>query len=156
MSTELTVVDTDTRLGAIKREAHWSIVIAATGGGLTFTWLGHLMEWTPLNFAVHGVTGAVGGYLVGTGVARLITGTRVRAIARRYLKVGLGNRIVASGIRSMFGIAAFALSYLWAIGFDTSLITSIQPEMIGVVVPIFVWLFIFVVSIGGRLVRAAR
>jgi hypothetical protein len=156
LASELTVLDTDTRLGALKRESHWSIVIAATGGGLTFTWLGHLMEWTPINFAVHGAAGVVGGYLVGTGVARLITGTRVRPITRRYSNVGLGNRIVSSAIRSIAGIGAFALSYLWAVGFDTSLITTVEPQMIGVIVPIFVWAFVFLVSVGGHLVRAAR
>jgi hypothetical protein len=156
MSHQLTALDKDTRLGALKREAHWSIVIAATGGGLTFTWVGHLMQWTPLDFLIHGAAGIAGGYLVGTGIARLITGMRVRPLVRRYENVGLANRIVASAIRCGFGIGAFALSYLWAIGFDTSVMTLLQPQMIGVIVPIFVWGFVFAVSIGGRLVRAAR
>lgn len=155
MSNELTIIETDTRLGALKQQGHWSIVVAATGAGLTFTWLAHLMTWTPLGFAIHGVAGAVGGYLVGTGISRAIIGARVRRLSHLE-RVTTTNRVIASGLRLFFGAALFYLSYLWAVGIDLALPTTLDPAMIGFVAPVGIWVVILGVALGGRIVAAMR
>lgn len=158
MSNELTVIDTDTQVGALKQEAHWTMVLAATGGGLTFTWIWHLMQWTPLNFAVHGVAGAVGGYLVGTGLSRALTGVRARPYLRRYEPVSNANRVIASGIRLGAGGLLFYLSYLWAVGFHIPGAGGLafDPAMLGAVIPVGFWVLILFMSLGRGILRAAR
>lgn len=156
MSNSLTVIDTDTRIGALKREAHWALVIAATGGGLAFTWLWHLMAWTPLGFAIHGVAGAAGGYLVGSGVARALTGVRARPWLRRYEAVTTGNRVVASGLRLVVGAAFFYASYLWAVGLNVSTSFVFDPALLGAVLPFAIWAFIIFVAVGQNALKAMR
>ena len=156
MSNEVAIIDTDTQLGALKREAHWALVVASTGGGLTFAWLAHVLDWTPLAFAVHGVAGALGGYLVGTGIARALTGLRVRPWAKRYELVTTGNRVVASGMRVLVGAVLFYLSYLFAVGINIGTTVAFDPAMLGFIAPFGVWAVILILALGGRLIRAMR
>ena len=157
MSNELVIVDTDTRLGALKRETHWSLVLAAVGGGLTFTWIGHMMAWTPALFAVHGLLGVVGGYLVGTGVSRVLTGMRVRLPMVRYEQVTAVNRFVSSALRIGVGALFFAASYFVATGVTISLDTiPLMPELIGAFLPFAIWGLILGVFLIRRIVHLMR
>lgn len=155
LSNELTIVETDTRIGALKHQAHWSIVVASTGAGLTFTWLAHLMAWTPLGFAIHGVAGAVGGYLVGTGLSRALTGTRAQRFSGLE-KVSTRNRIAASGLRIAFGTIAFYISYLWAVGVDVGVPMAFDVAMIGPLMPFLIWGVILGGSLLTSLIRGMR
>ncbi len=156
MSNEVAIIDTDTRIGALRREAHWTLVVAATGGGLTFTWLAHVLQHTSLAFAVHGVAGVVGGYLVGTGIARAVTGVRARPLQRRYEIVSTGNRIVASGLRVGVGAAAFYASYLFAIGAHTAGTFVLEPWMLGTILPFGIWGLLIAFAVIRQLGRAMR
>lgn len=110
------IVNPDTRVGAVKQEARRALVLATMGGGLLFTWLGHLMAWTPLGFAVHGTAGLIGGYFVGSALSRAALGVRRQRKSRSLVQLPVKQRVISSLARLMLGVLCFYGSYLWAVG----------------------------------------